>query len=319
MSTNVSPAPVQVPSSSPVPDASEALALSRRRFLRTAAVTGTGLVAVGLAACAPSSSGSTWSQGPSLAPAAAASPPAAPASAAPSMAHGSAAPSTAPSAGPTMDHDANAKAAVERFLGGEGASMARPGNVPLEPRVEDGVKVFELTIEEIDHPIDAEKEPVKALGFNGTWPGPRLTVVEGDRVRATFTNNLRREHGHPLPRPEAAQQHGRRAAHHPGPDPAGRVVHLRVRRTDAGLAHVPLAPQRDRPGRARAARRVHRRAEGPGGPLRPAVRRDPGHRLDQQRLAGWLHDQRPRLPGDVADRRDARRHDRHPLHERGRT
>ncbi|HEX2470016.1 MAG TPA: multicopper oxidase domain-containing protein [Candidatus Limnocylindrales bacterium] len=89
-----------------------------------------------------------------------------------------------------MDHDANALAVVKRFLDGEGASMERPGNVPLEARVVDGVKVFELTIDEVDHLIDAQKEPVAGLGFNRTWPGPRLTVIEGDRVRATFTNNM---------------------------------------------------------------------------------------------------------------------------------
>ena len=47
-----------------------------------------------------------------------------------------------------------------------------------------------MTVEEIQHKIDVEKDPVAALGFNGTWPGPRLTVVEGDKVRAIFKNNL---------------------------------------------------------------------------------------------------------------------------------
>jgi FtsP/CotA-like multicopper oxidase with cupredoxin domain len=104
------------------------------------------------------------------------------------MSHGA---SASPGASaPAVDHDANALAVVERFLGGEGASLAGQGNVPLEPRDEDGVKVFELTIEEMEHHIDAEKAPVQALGFNGTWPGPRLTVTEGDRVRAIFTNNM---------------------------------------------------------------------------------------------------------------------------------
>ena len=85
------------------------------------------------------------------------------------------APSASPSpSGPPMDHDANALAVVERFLGGEGASMANPGNVPLEPKIVDGVKVFDMTIEEIQHQIDAKKDPIAGLGFNGTWPGPRL-------------------------------------------------------------------------------------------------------------------------------------------------
>ena len=76
------------------------------------------------------------------------------------------APSASPSpSGPPMDHDANALAVVERFLGGEGASMANPGNVPLEPKIVDGVKVFDMTIEEIQHQIDAEE---------GSDRGPRV-------------------------------------------------------------------------------------------------------------------------------------------------
>ncbi len=178
--------------------------LSRRGFLRAAAVTGTGLVAVGVAACAPAATAPGWSFRPTAAPAIGASPPTTGESAAPSMAHGSAAPSVAPSGAPAMDHDANALAVVERFLGGEGASLEGQGNVPLEPRVEGGVKIFELTVEEMDHKVDALKDPLKALGFNGTWPGPRLTVVEGDRVRATFTNKMSEStgihfHGQKLP------------------------------------------------------------------------------------------------------------------------
>ena len=89
-----------------------------------------------------------------------------------------------------MDHDANALAVVERFLGGEGASLPDSGNVPLEPKIVDGVKVFDMTVEEIQHQIDAKKDPI-AGSASGTWPGPRLTVVEGDRVRATFKNNMK--------------------------------------------------------------------------------------------------------------------------------
>jgi FtsP/CotA-like multicopper oxidase with cupredoxin domain len=50
--------------------------------------------------------------------------------------------------------------------------------------------VFELTIDPIKHRIDAMKEPLDALGFNGMWPGPRIDVIEGDKVRAIFTNNM---------------------------------------------------------------------------------------------------------------------------------
>jgi FtsP/CotA-like multicopper oxidase with cupredoxin domain len=120
------------------------------------------------------------------------------------MDHGSPAPSAAPSAGPTEDHDAMAVAVVQRFLGGEGASLEGAGNQPLEPKRDGDVKVFDLTVEEIEHRIDARNAPVAALGFNGTWPGPRLTVIEGDKVRATFTNHMAEStgihfHGQALP------------------------------------------------------------------------------------------------------------------------
>jgi FtsP/CotA-like multicopper oxidase with cupredoxin domain len=84
-----------------------------------------------------------------------------------------------------------ALAVVQRFLDGEGAKLPGAGNQPLEPtRVENGVKVFEMTVDSIQHQIDAVKDPVAALGFNGMWPGPRFDVIEGDRIRAIFKNNL---------------------------------------------------------------------------------------------------------------------------------
>jgi FtsP/CotA-like multicopper oxidase with cupredoxin domain len=184
------------PADSPALDADAATTaapasdLSRRGFLRAAAVTGSGLVALGVAACSPAAAGSSWSYAPRRsAPAAAApsgpasAPPAA--SAAPSMDH------AMPSASPGMDHDANALAVVERFLGGEGVNIEGQGNQPLAPtRVEGGVKVFDMTIDKIKHRIDGQKEPVDALGYNGTWPGPRIEVIEGDRVRFNFRNNM---------------------------------------------------------------------------------------------------------------------------------
>jgi FtsP/CotA-like multicopper oxidase with cupredoxin domain len=177
--------------------------LTRRDLLRVA---GGGLVAVGVAACAPAAAAPAWTLGPTFAPAASgsAAPPAASAptassapSASGSMDH-SAAPSGAPSASPSapaVDHDANAKAVVDRFLGGEGASLSGTGNQLLEAKVENGIKVFDISVEEIKHQISAQGDPVDALGFNGTWPGPRLSVVEGDRVRATVTNNMHESTG----------------------------------------------------------------------------------------------------------------------------
>jgi FtsP/CotA-like multicopper oxidase with cupredoxin domain len=174
--------------STPVDGEDSPSALTRRGFLRSAAIAGGGLVAVGVAACAPTSAAPAWTYGPAAASGAPA--PSTGASPAPSMDH-SAAPSgsPAPSAMPA-DHDANALAVVQRFLDGEWGQVEGYGNQPLEPRLVGGVKVFELTIDRIRHKIDAKKDPEDALGFNGTWPGPRLEVVEGDRIRAIFTNNM---------------------------------------------------------------------------------------------------------------------------------
>jgi FtsP/CotA-like multicopper oxidase with cupredoxin domain len=164
--------------------------LSRRGLLRAGLVAGGGLAAASVAACAPGANRPAWSFGPALGAASGSPTPSPSASDAPepSMSHDPGTPG--PSGTPGMDdHDANALAVVERFLGGEGATLPL-GNEPLQPRMDGDTKVFELTIDAIKHRIDAEKAEIDALGFNGTWPGPRLEVVEGDRVRAIFTNNM---------------------------------------------------------------------------------------------------------------------------------
>jgi FtsP/CotA-like multicopper oxidase with cupredoxin domain len=164
--------------------------LSRRRFLRGAVLAGGGIAAATLAACTPgaTASGPAWTYGPPPSPGAPVEPKP---TGAPSMDHGSPSPS-GPAASPGQDaHDANAAAVVKRFLDGEGAALEGQGNLPLEPtRTEGDTKVYELTIDEIKHQIDGQKDPIDALGFNGTWPGPRIDVIEGDRIRAVFKNNL---------------------------------------------------------------------------------------------------------------------------------
>src|SRR4051812_13092073 len=167
--------------------------LTRRSVLRVGAVTGGGLIAAAVAACAPVAAAPTWTYPPAAAPGVAA-PSGAP-TAAPSADHASHAPdpsAPAPSASAApVDHDATALAVVKRFLDGEGSKLEGTGNQLLKPaRVENGVKVFELTIDKIKHQIDARKDPIDALGYNGTWPAPRIDVTEGDTFRAIFKNNL---------------------------------------------------------------------------------------------------------------------------------
>ncbi|HET9851353.1 MAG TPA: multicopper oxidase domain-containing protein, partial [Candidatus Limnocylindrales bacterium] len=178
--------------------------LSRRRFLRGAVLAGGGIAAATLVACTPgaTASGPAWTYGPAPSPGTPAGPKP---TAAPSMDHGSPGPS-GPAASPGHDvHDANAAAVVKRFLDGEGAALEGQGNQPLEPtRTEGDTKVYELTIDEIKHQIDGDKDPIDALGFNNTWPGPRIDVIEGDRIRAVFKNNLAEStgihfHGQRLP------------------------------------------------------------------------------------------------------------------------
>jgi FtsP/CotA-like multicopper oxidase with cupredoxin domain len=63
------------------------------------------------------------------------------------------------------------------------------GNQPLEPTIENGVKVFELTAEEISW----ETKPgvfVDAMGYNGTVPGPEIRVNPGDKVRIVVRNEM---------------------------------------------------------------------------------------------------------------------------------
>jgi len=63
------------------------------------------------------------------------------------------------------------------------------GDQPLEPRIEDGVKIFDLETSVIQWNILPD-QPVLAYAFNNQVPGPRLRVTEGDRVRINVTNRL---------------------------------------------------------------------------------------------------------------------------------
>jgi len=64
-----------------------------------------------------------------------------------------------------------------------------PNNISLPWKVVDGVKVYHLVAEEVDHEF-APGMKVKLWGFNGHAHGPTIEAVEGDRVRIYVTNNL---------------------------------------------------------------------------------------------------------------------------------
>src|SRR4051812_33248359 len=203
---DVSVSPVASPAAEGLPGS-----VSRRRFLRTAAIAGGGVVAATVAACAPAAAVPAWTYGPVTPPPSAGSPgagaaaPSPAASAAPTADASHDAHSPAPAGSPApADHDAEAKAVMTRFLDGEYGKVEGAGNQPKQPTLDGDVKVFDFTVDEIEHKIDAEKDPVKALGFDGMWPGPRLDVVEGEKIRAIFKNNMQEStgihfHGQALP------------------------------------------------------------------------------------------------------------------------
>ncbi len=232
-----------LPPSLPEPGAPEPGALdaslSRRGFLRGAALAGTGLVAATVAACAPAAA-PTWTFATSNPLPAPATPTPAPTPAAtPTMSMGPASPTPAPSQ-PTGDipagwseHDVAARTVVRRFIGNLApalkgiygdAAFARLADIlgaadnypelsqppafaqvpqvaltdltsPLTPTLDGDVKVFEITVDEIEHRIDEKMAPVQVLGYNKAWPGPTIRATEGERLRVKFTNNLKETTG----------------------------------------------------------------------------------------------------------------------------
>jgi FtsP/CotA-like multicopper oxidase with cupredoxin domain len=76
------------------------------------------------------------------------------------------------------------------------APAADRGDRALPPRIENGVKVFDLDASVIRWNILPYRQ-VTAYAINRQVPGPRLEFVAGDRVRINFTNHL----------PEAATMH----------------------------------------------------------------------------------------------------------------
>jgi FtsP/CotA-like multicopper oxidase with cupredoxin domain len=63
------------------------------------------------------------------------------------------------------------------------------GDRELAPRIQDGVKVFDLEASVVRWRILPGTE-VAAFAFNGQIPGPRLRFKQGDRVRINVTNRL---------------------------------------------------------------------------------------------------------------------------------
>ncbi|MBA4179874.1 MAG: copper oxidase [Anaerolinea sp.] len=86
--------------------------------------------------------------------------------------------------------DADHKKGVEDFLKNQTTPITKgKGMQALTPRVENGVKIFDLTLDEVDWEV-APGQIEKARGYNGQVPGPTIRATEGDTVRINVKNNL---------------------------------------------------------------------------------------------------------------------------------
>jgi FtsP/CotA-like multicopper oxidase with cupredoxin domain len=63
------------------------------------------------------------------------------------------------------------------------------GMQPLDYRMDNGVKVFDLTCEKIMWEVEVGKK-LEAWVYNGQLPGPEIRITEGDKVRINLTNKL---------------------------------------------------------------------------------------------------------------------------------
>jgi manganese oxidase len=102
------------------------------------------------------------------------------------------------------EHHQKTPAQAKQPPGGN-APVITPDLPRLEYKLDNGVKVFNLTAEVIEcelmpgtHMGQARK--MNAWGYNGSVPGPMIEVNEGDRVRVVFTNRL--------PEPTTIHWHG---------------------------------------------------------------------------------------------------------------
>jgi manganese oxidase len=82
---------------------------------------------------------------------------------------------------------------------GDYTPVITPNGKSLPWKMLDGVKVFHLIAEEIDHEF-APGLTAKCWGYNGSTPGPTIEAVEGDHVRIYVTNHL--------PEPTSVHWHG---------------------------------------------------------------------------------------------------------------
>ena len=88
------------------------------------------------------------------------------------------------------DMDRMHREGLEAFMKNQTSPItAGKGNVPLASEVVDGVRVFRLSVDEVQWETEPGKK-LSARGYNGMVPGPIIRATEGERVRIVVTNNL---------------------------------------------------------------------------------------------------------------------------------
>lgn len=93
----------------------------------------------------------------------------------------------APREGPHAESDIDRE--HERAVLAFPAKTEGQGAQPLEPRIENGVKVFDIETKVVQWEVEPGIRR-EAWTFGGTVPGPLLRVTEGDRVRINLKNAL---------------------------------------------------------------------------------------------------------------------------------
>jgi manganese oxidase len=107
-------------------------------------------------------------------------------------------------------------AAVHPRLVTQEYGMETKGDRSLEPRIENGVKVFNLEVSVIRWHI-LPKVAVDAFAYNGQIPGLRIRVTQGDHVRNHRPHSIAGIDYGLLARAGFAEQDGWPSFHHAGP------------------------------------------------------------------------------------------------------
>lgn len=161
--------------------------VSRRNFLKVASVAGAGLT---VGACRNASAVPAEATRAATPPTPTPEPTAAPVA----MADSHAAPAAAAAPAPAVqgnaweEMDRMHEEGVKIFLDGIDPTNGFWGT-PLEYKEENGVKIFELTCQEVDWEVEPGKA-VAAMAYNGIVPGPEIRVTEGDTVRVIVHNEM---------------------------------------------------------------------------------------------------------------------------------